>query len=64
MSDDKVMKITTLAPPTNVHGLREVLGLIIFYGGFISHYSDIYPSMNRLICKDVPWDWNAYCSTA
>lgn len=62
MSDDKVTKIAALEPPRNVHEVREALGLINFYGGFIPHYSDICAPINRLTGKDVPWDWNSDCS--
>lgn len=64
MSEDKVTKISALAPPRNVHELREALGLINFYGGFIPHYSDICAPMNRLTSKDVAWEWNDECSAA
>lgn len=64
MSDDKIAKITELASPRNVHEVREVLGLINFYGGFIPHYSDICAPINRLTGKDVPWDWSPECESA
>ncbi|CCX29518.1 Similar to Retrotransposable element Tf2 155 kDa protein type 1; acc. no. Q05654 [Pyronema omphalodes CBS 100304] len=64
MSDDKIAKITALAPPTNVHELPEALGLIQFYSGFIPHYSDHTAVLTRLTSKDVPWNWSPKCSDA
>lgn len=64
MSKDKVDKISALEPPRNVREVREVLGLINFYGKFVPHYSDICAPINHLTGKDVPWNWTAECDNA
>jgi hypothetical protein len=64
MSDDKVLKITSLPSPRSVTEVRETLGLINFYGHFIPHYSDICAPINALTGKDVPFVWSEKCESA
>jgi hypothetical protein len=64
MSDDKVLKITSLPSPRTVTEVRETLGLINFYGHFIPHYSDICAPINALTGKDVPFVWSDTCEAA
>jgi hypothetical protein len=64
MSDDKILKITSLPSPRSVTEVRETLGLINFYGHFIPHYSDICAPINALTGKDVPFLWTDLCETA
>jgi len=53
MSRDKMLKISSLAPPRNVRGVWEALRLINFYGHFIPHCSDICAPINALSGKDI-----------
>lgn len=61
---EKVSAITSMPPPTNTSQARSFLGAIGFYGRFIKSMSTIRSPIDRLMRKDVPFDWDAACDSA
>ena len=53
----KVAAIAALKPPTNVSELRSVLGLMCYYRRFVPNFSSAAEPLNRLLKKNVPFDW-------
>ena len=55
---DKIAAIVDAPHPTNVQELRAFLGLVQYYGRFIKQLSTITYSLNRLLGKGSPWNWD------
>jgi transposase InsO family protein len=62
--EDKLKAITCAPEPRNVTELRSFLGLLNYYGRFISQLSSILHPLNALLRKDVPWRWTKECRAA
>lgn len=60
----KVAAIITMPSPTNIAQARAFLGAIGFYGRFIKSMSTIRGPIDRLMCKDVPFEWDQDCEQA
>jgi len=58
-NEAKVAAIRALQPPTNVSTLRSVLGFIGYYRCYIPNYSALAAPMNKLLSKNIPWEWGA-----
>jgi len=60
---DKIAKMVTLAPSTNLKELRSRLGLFSYYRQYIKGFSDITRLMYELIREEngkaVPFEWTA-----
>ena len=54
----KVEAIQQAPQPQNVQQLRSFLGLLNYYGKFISNLADIIHPLNQLLHKDAKWMWN------
>jgi hypothetical protein len=54
---DRVEAIQRYPRPTNLRTLRRFLGMLGFYGRFISEYSDKAAMLHALKRKDVPFVW-------
>ena len=64
MDKAKVEVIAKLPPPKNIKDIRSFLGHAGFYRWFIKTFSKITRSLNNLIAKDVPFDFNdEYCKS-
>jgi hypothetical protein len=61
---NKIIKITQLKPPTNVRGVRSILGLCSYYRKFIKDFSKIAKPLTNLIKKDNEFIWNDNCQQA
>ncbi len=59
----KLVAITEAPEPKNVQELRAFLGLVNYYGQFMSQLSTITHPMNRLLCKGMPWVWGQECAS-
>ena len=53
--------ITQAPMPKNVQELRSFLGLINYYGKFISNAATILAPLNDLLRKDADWKWSSKC---
>src|SRR6266511_3490171 len=60
---DKIAKMVTLSPPTNLKELRLRLGLFSYYQQYIKGFSEITRPMYKLTreenSKAVPFEWTA-----
>jgi hypothetical protein len=52
----KVEAIVKMLPPTDVPGLRAVLGTANYYWKFVNDYSTIAAPLNNLLREDVAWN--------
>ena len=57
----KVAIILDLPPPTLATQLRSTLGHTGYYRKFIRGYAEITGPMEKLLKKDVKFEWNEYC---
>ena len=64
MTEDKVRAIHEAPSPRNVQELRSFLGMLNYYGKFISNLSSILHPLNQLLRKDRRWDLMEECSCA
>jgi len=63
-TDDKLKAITEAPSPKKLSALRSFLGLLNYYGRFISNLSTIIHSLNQLQRKDTPCSWLEACQEA
>ena len=61
---DKVTAIMEAPAPSNVQELRAFLGLVNYYGRFLSQLSTISRPLHQLLCKGNPWKWGHNCEEA
>lgn len=59
--EDKVEAIRNASPPTDVQSVQSFLGLVNFYSRFVPSCSEVLHPLNRLLQKDVPFDWTKQC---
>ena len=60
----KLAAIQEAPEPKNVPELRAFLGLVNYYGKFISHLSTLVNPVNKLLCKEALWVWDNRCIEA
>ena len=53
----KIDKVKELKAPTNVKGVRSILGLYSYYRKFIKNFSKIAKPLNQLLKKDEKFQW-------
>jgi len=57
----KVEVISKLEPPKNLTGLRSFIGMTSYYRRFIEGYSKLVAPLNKLLKKEVKYEWNNDC---
>ena len=60
----KVKAVVNAPRPRNQQQLRSFLGLVNYYGKFISSLSTITHPLNQLLCQKRQWKWSKECETA
>ena len=60
----KVAAVVDAPPPQNVSQLRSFLGLLNYYGRFISNLSSLLQPLHELLRQDKNWKWTAGCQEA
>lgn len=50
--------------PTDQTGVKTSIGMINYYGEFISHLSPLLNAFYKLLRKDAKFDWLIACKTA
>ena len=60
----KVEAILNAPRPGNVRQLRSFLGLLHYYGKFISNLSSLLHPLNQLLKAHSPWKWSWQCDKA
>ena len=59
--EDKLDAIMNAPPPQNVQQLRAFLGLLNYYGKFMSNLSTVIHPINRLLRHNFKWKWTSEC---
>ena len=62
--DSKVNAILKAPHPRNVQELRSFLGLIHYYGKFLSNLSTLLHPLNELLKNESQWNWSRQCEIA
>jgi hypothetical protein len=57
----KIVVIVNLPPPKSVRQLRATLGHTRYYRNFIKRYAQITMPMEKLLKKDIKFQWNDEC---
>jgi hypothetical protein len=57
----KIVVIVNLPPPKSVHQLKSTLGHTGYYKKFIRGYAQITAPMEKLLKKDIKYQWNDEC---
>jgi hypothetical protein len=57
----KIVVIVNLPPPKSMHQLRDTLGHIGHYRKFIKRYAQINVPIEKLLKKDIMFQWNGEC---
>ena len=55
----KTEAISKMAYPTDIEGVRRVLGSVNYLAKFLSNLSDVVEPLRRLTHKDISWSWSA-----
>ncbi|EGT49549.1 hypothetical protein CAEBREN_25644 [Caenorhabditis brenneri] len=58
---EKIQHIKNMPPPQNVSQLRSFLGLVQFYGTFITDFFHLRPPLDALTKKDAEYKWTHEC---
>ena len=61
---EKVDAILQAPPPTNTTELRAFLGLVNYYGKFVSNLATLLRPLNDLLESDTKWVWSQECAQA
>ncbi|UYV72355.1 hypothetical protein LAZ67_9002766 [Cordylochernes scorpioides] len=56
--------INAIKPPTNQKTLQSFLGAVNVYNKFIADYARLRAPLNKLLKKDVKWNWKPDCQQA
>ncbi|UYV82711.1 hypothetical protein LAZ67_22000653 [Cordylochernes scorpioides] len=56
--------ISAIKPPTNQKTLQSFLGAVNVYNKFIPDYARLRAPLNKLLKKDVKWNWDTDCQQA
>ncbi|UYV77168.1 K02A2.6-like [Cordylochernes scorpioides] len=56
--------INAIKPPTNQKTLQLFLGAVNVYNKFIADYARLRAPLNKLLKKDVKWNWDPDCQQA
>ena len=62
--DNKVTAVLKAPSPKDVQELRSFLGLIHYYGKFLSNLSTLLHPLNDLLKADKKWEWSTACEAA
>jgi len=60
----KVQAIQDLPQPANVTELRSILGFTGYYRQYVPNYSSIAQPLNKLLQKNIQYEWTAECAEA
>lgn len=63
-TEDKIKAIMDAPAPRNVQELRSFLGLLNYYGKFISNLSSLLHPLNSLLQQEAKWEWSQECNRA
>lgn len=61
---EKVSAIVQMPPPTDITTLRSFIGMLTYYGQFIKQMRELRAPLDKLLLKDVKWNWTKECQLA
>ena len=61
---EKLKAILEAPAPKDLNQMRSFLGLVNYYARFIPNLSTVLHPLNRLLRKDVSWEWDELCEEA
>ena len=61
---DKIQAIVDAREPSNLCELKSYLGLLNYYGRFLSNLSNMVQPLYQLLCKGQRWSWSPECTKA
>ena len=61
---EKLKAILEAPAPKDLNQMRSFLGLVNYYARFIANLSTVLHPLNRLLRKDVSWEWDELCEEA
>ena len=64
ITEAKQQALSNLKPPTDKKGVVKFLAMCNYYRRFLKSFSMIAADIQRLVRKDVPFDWDAKCQRA
>lgn len=56
--DRKIQSVADFPVPTNIHSVRQFLGLVGYFRKFILNFAQIAHPLTRLLKKDAKWSWS------
>jgi RNase H-like domain found in reverse transcriptase/Reverse transcriptase (RNA-dependent DNA polymerase) len=62
--ESKILTIQKMITPSTVSELRSVLGFLSYYRIYVPHFSKLASPLNKLLQKNVPWQWTPECDEA
>lgn len=57
--DKKIQCVLDFPRPSNIHSVRQFLGLVGYFRKFIRDFARISNPLSRLLKKDATWQWSA-----
>lgn len=63
-TQEKVKAVLCAPTPKDKRQLKSFLGMINYYGKFLSQLSSVLHPLNNLLRKDTPWFWDSHCQNA
>ncbi len=64
MEPAKVEAMAAMAAPTDVPGVRRIMGVFNYYRQFFKGFATVVEPINRLLRKNTPWSWGPSQDTA
>ncbi|BHF68967.1 hypothetical protein SprV_0301200800 [Sparganum proliferum] len=61
---ERVKAFQNMKVPKNTKELQSFMGLVSYYGPFITGLHSLKPPLSRLLCKDVEFVWSPECQKA
>ncbi|BHF68166.1 hypothetical protein SprV_0301119700 [Sparganum proliferum] len=61
---ERVKAFQNMKMPKNTKELQSFMGLVSYYGPFITELHTLKPPLSRLLCKDVGFVWSPECQKA
>lgn len=61
---EKISAIIQMPSPTDITTLRSFIGMLNYYGQFIKQMRELRAPLDKMLIKDVKWNWTKECQLA